>query len=190
MEHKLKVSVGNLKMELVGSEEFIKQYEEKFSLVEKVEKLVSKRPPNKNGTQTSTQEDQATNGENIGGTNGGENQYPNVFDQSGKIKESIFNIIRDTWPTNADKQRTIALLYLLGIELRTNRKAETTTGEIRDIYYKKYGRPKNMNLKKNLRNKSLYFEIRSKNSSIKLTPDGKNKAEELANQLNDEQAAS
>lgn len=183
-KHKLKVSVGNLKVELVGSEEFVKKYEEKFSLEEKVRELVDKNKPANNGTQESPQNNQTTNEAN----NQGETQYPNVFDQGGKIKESIFNVISRYSAYKADKQRKIALLHLLGMELRTSRKAETTTGEIRDIYYKKYGRPKSMNLKKNLRNS--YFEIigekRSKNSPIKLTPAGRDRAKELAKRLNDE----
>ena len=181
-ECKLKVSVGNsegnnLKVELVGTEAFVKEYEEKFSLEEKVRELAD----TESSTSIPQQSSQSTEEESL---------YPHVFDLSGK-KTRIISKIPGT--STADKQSNIALLYLLGTKLKTGSEAKISFKELEDICKGHDCPDEHINSTFRREKRSKYFDIEKKgrqDSLIKLTPDGKEEAHKLAKQLNDEQAAS
>ena len=193
---KLKISIGQFKVKLVGSKDFIKEYAEKFSLEEKVKELVDEKVFIKNGTPKSSPKNRTTNGKN-----GQEvNQFSHVFQQSDGKTQLIFpkskiNILGNK---KADKQAIIALLYLLGKELGTSNEETEVPYEKEIEAYKEITRITNSkkydcndgHIKHNLEKKDDWFLLQetenSRKQRIRLLPNGKNKAKELAKQLNDE----
>ena len=94
-------------------------------------------------------------------------------------------------------QALIALLYLLGRELGTSNKAAEIPDEEEIKAYKEITRMidkkykcNDGHIKHNLEKKDDWFLLPERKSGqkqgIRLTPNGKNKAKELAKQLNDE----
>ena len=178
-ECKLKISVDNFEMELVGSEGFVKEYEAKFSLVEKVEKL-AKRVLNENGVPEISPNGQTPEGGDVHK----ENPFPHVLDLSEeKPKITVNKIPGDS---RKDKQVKVALLYLLGMKLKTGNREEIPTKEIRE-QCEEHGCLDKANIAKYLREKKKLFSIGG-NQTIRLTAPGESEAKQLAKQLNNEQS--
>lgn len=177
MQHELKVSIGNLSVELSGSEDFVKKYEEKFQLVVNLEKAFAGTISN--GLPSSKAELSDSQNTDKSPTN----KYENVFDVG---EENTKLILRKVPGKNKKaKQINVALLYLFGEYLRT-RKAVGTAKELRKMLdeYACY----NSSCTAGLRSQKGYFLFSGKkqNYQISLTKPGLDKAEKLAKDCNDE----
>ncbi len=184
MEHKLKVRVDNLEVELVGTEGFVKEYEAKFSLVEKVRELVNIKGNGNEGNGSKTASGRQTSKKENG--QGEKKPFPYVFDLSAeKIKITVNKI---PGSNRAEKQVNVALLYLLGMKLKTGNREEIPTKEIRE-QCEEHGCLDKPNIARYLREKKKLFSIsgRRGSSTIRLTNSGEDEARMLAEHLNNEQ---
>ena len=185
MEHKIRVSIGHLEVELTGSEDFIKKYEEKFQLATKVQQL-SNEESLKNALAETVQS------QNIQQNNlQRSNQYEYVFDLSSEKTQLILS--KMPGKNKAEKQVSTALLYIFGeTTLRSENKETVPIEEIREQC--EFHGCLDINLSTYLKRKRQWFTIEGKKGSrgrqIRLTRPGESEAQRLAEELNNGQSAS
>lgn len=185
MEHKIRISIGHLEVELTGSEDFIKKYEEKFQLATKVQQL-----SNKESLENALAE--TAQGQNIQkGNLQRSNQYEYVFDLSGEKTQLMLSKVPGK--NKAEKQVFTALLYIFGeTTLRSENNETVPIEEIREQC--EFHGCLDTNLSTYLKSKRQWFTIEGKKGSkgkqIRLTRPGENEAQRLAEELNNGQSAS
>lgn len=186
MEYKLRISIGDLQVELCGSEAFIKKYEEKFTLAGKFQKLSIKTSGNP--LDTSQQDNASTKipaDKSPTGKSPTDNAYPHVFDLSGKKTKLIIRPSKLS-KSKAKKQIEVALLYLLGESIRGVGRVSYTALRPLCAEYKCSG----SNFASTFSRHKHWFSITGGKSSskkiAKLSYAGKKQAQALAGKLNKE----
>ena len=173
MEHKLRVLIGNFEVELCGSEEFVAKYEEKFSLTKKLHELPDKIPAAQLKT---TQRDSTSAESHI------DKGYKYVFDHGGEKTKLLVNTKR-LGKKKSEQQVNVVLLFLFGESLKGVEKMSNK--ELRSAC--KVRKCLDSNFIANIKNKKEWFSTDgtkgSANQETRLTPLGKEQAEELADKI-------
>jgi len=179
MEEKAKVSISFTKgeLEIIGSENFVKEQLDRFKDLINVRLSAVPVTPAISQTSTSTLKPSKEKVQQL--PSNGENPYPKVI----ALEEGQIRLLKISGKDKAEKTINIALLYLL---------AKTLTGEKNANFNEIRGVCKNHacldsgNFAKTLKNKKQAFIIdgSSRNRTAKLSQPGLTEAKELAKKLN------